>query len=167
MEMTTRAVPDVSSRPALSVRMHHIGIQTDDLDNCTAWYRDVLGARPTWTLEEFSDLTLSRLPGMERLTELTVGDLRFHLFARDGAARQLPGGNVAQFQHVCLATDSAEELRDWRARWLERQGSGAYRFARPDPPTDVVTDADGVQSFYAYDVNGLEFEFTFTPEGPR
>jgi catechol 2,3-dioxygenase-like lactoylglutathione lyase family enzyme len=165
--MSTTTEEPAATRPVLSVRMHHIGIQTDDLANCTAWYRDFLGARPTWTLDEFSDLTLSRLPGMERLTELAVGDLRFHLFAREQVEPQLPGGSLRQFQHVCLATDSPEDLRAWRGRWLELQGSGAYRFARPDPPTEVVTDADGVQSFYTYDVNGLEFEFTFTPEGPR
>ena len=28
-----------------------------------------------------------------------------------------------------------------------------------------MTDDDGVQSFYAYDVNGLEFEFTYMPTG--
>jgi hypothetical protein len=31
--------------------------------------------------------------------------------------------------------------------------------------TDIVVDADGGASFYALDVNGLEFEFTCLPGG--
>ena len=31
------------------------------------------------------------------------------------------------------------------------------------PMLKIVIDGDGVSSFYAYDVNGLEFEFTHIP----
>ncbi|MBM0230760.1 VOC family protein [Micromonospora sp. STR1_7] len=145
---------------------HHIGIQTADLDNCVAWYRDYFGARETWTLDTFSELTLSRLPGITRLTEVLAGGTRFHLFERSGQDQRLPGGNTVQFQHTCLAADSPEQLRRWRERWVELYESGNYSFARADQPTDIVIDADGVQSFYTYDVNGLEFEFTYVPDGP-
>ncbi|WKX68678.1 hypothetical protein [Streptomyces sp. XD-27] len=67
---------------------------------------------------------------------------------------------MVQFQHVCLAAGSAEKLREWRDRWLRLFDSGRYRFALTDGPTDIVTDADGTQSFYVFDVNGLECEFT-------
>ncbi|MEV7130471.1 VOC family protein [Streptomyces sp. NPDC093260] len=144
---------------------HHIGVQTADLDNCLAWYADYLGARETWTLEKFSELTLSRLPGITRLTEVLVGDTRFHLFERSGQDDRLPGGNTVQFQHTCLAVDSPEELQRLRRHWVELYDSGRYRFARPDQPSEIVIDADGVQSFYTYDVNGLEFEFTYVPDG--
>ena len=33
--------------------------------------------------------------------------------------------------------------------------------------TDIVTDKDGVQSFYCRDVNGLEYEFTYDPAAAR
>src|SRR5215207_1162809 len=102
---------------------HHIGIQTADLDNCLAWYSDYFGARKTWTLDTFSALTLSRLPGITRLTEVLVGDDR------------LPGGNAVQFQPSCLAADSPEELQSWRSRWVDLYDSGRYHFARPDQPT--------------------------------
>jgi hypothetical protein len=57
-------------------------------------------------------------------------------------------------------------LRELRRRWIELYESGRYLFTVHEPPTDVVTDDDGVQSFYAFDVNGLEFEFTYVPPGP-
>ncbi|XVQ07086.1 VOC family protein [Spirillospora sp. CA-255316] len=144
-----------------------MGIQTEDLESSVAWYRDFFGAAETWTLEEFSDLTTSRLPGIRRLVEMLVGDVRFHLFDRDGCGAGLPPAEARQFQHLCMAVESPGELREMRRRWIELHDSGRYRFAVPDGPTDVVTDADGVQSFYAFDVNGLEFEFTYVPGAHR
>ncbi|MFE9429208.1 VOC family protein [Kitasatospora sp. NPDC006697] len=144
---------------------HHLAVQTADLTNCLAWYRDYFGAEEQWTLDRFSDLTLSRLPGITRLTEVQVGDFRLHLFERTGQDGRLPGGNTAQFQHLCMATGSPQELTRWRDRWVELFDSGAYAFARQDPPTEIVIDEAGVQSFYAYDTNGLEFEFTYLPTG--
>ncbi|MFE7649270.1 VOC family protein [Streptomyces phaeoluteigriseus] len=145
--------------------MHHLGIQTGDLDNCLAWYEDFFGCAETWTLTTFSDLTLSRLPGITRLTEVSVADVRFHLFERTGHEPVLPGGSKAQFQHVCLAAGSPEELRAWRDRWLDLYRSGRYHFATDEQPTDIVVDADGVHSCYLFDPNGLEFEFTYVPGG--
>ncbi|MGF0176754.1 VOC family protein [Streptomyces sp. Marseille-Q5077] len=144
---------------------HHIGIQTADLDNCLAWYVDYFVARKTWTLDTFSELTRSRLPGITRLTEVVVEDTRFHLFEQTGQDDRLPGGNTVQFQHTCLATESPERLKAWRSRWVELYDSGRYHFARPDQPSEIVIDADGIQSFYTFDVNGLEFEFTYVPDG--
>jgi catechol 2,3-dioxygenase-like lactoylglutathione lyase family enzyme len=146
---------------------HHVGVQTDDLANSLAWYQDFFGGRVSWTLDTFSELTLSRLPGIERLVEIVVGDLRIHLFQRRSATAGTPCESAAQFQHVCLATSSAEELREWRAHWTALYAGGRYRFALPDQPTAVVTDPDGSQSFYACDVNGLEFEFTYLPGAAR
>lgn len=152
-------------------RLHHVGVQTYDLADSLAWYRDFFGAEPTWTLEEFSALTRSRLPGMRKLAELAVGDFHFHLFERAGARLEQHGDPV-QFQHVCFAVESADELRRLRERWFELFESGRHRYARPDPPTYIDTDDRGVQSFYCLDVNGLEFEFThipatYLPEGPQ
>lgn len=151
--------------PASVPVLHHVGVQTNDLANSLAWYRDFFGGGVSWSLDIFSDLTRSRLPGIERLVELVVGDLRIHLFQRPGRQAPAPGHSLTQFQHVCLATGSAAELREWRERWLALYAGGRYRFALSDGPTEVVTDADGTQSFYAFDVNGLEFEFTYLPEG--
>jgi catechol 2,3-dioxygenase-like lactoylglutathione lyase family enzyme len=150
------------TRSTLTSRLHHVGVQTYDLADSLAWYGDFFGAEPTWTLETFSELTRSRLPGMRRLTEVVVGDFRLHLFERTGA--KLPqDADPVQFQHLCFAVGSPDELRDRRARWIELFESGRHRFARPDPPTEIVVDDQGVQSFYCYDVNGLEFEFSYLP----
>ncbi|MEV5173807.1 VOC family protein [Streptomyces flaveolus] len=157
----TTAAPPVHLVPA----MHHLGVQTRDLDNSLAWYKDFFGCAETWTLTTFSDLTRSRLPGITRLTEISVADVRFHLFERAGHDPALPGGNKAQFQHVCLATGSPEELRAWRDRWIGLYRSGRYDFATDEQPTDIVVDADGVHSCYLFDPNGLEFEFTYVPGG--
>jgi catechol 2,3-dioxygenase-like lactoylglutathione lyase family enzyme len=144
--------------------LHHIAVQTRDLDNAVGWYQEFFGCRPTWTLAEFSELTTSRLPGITRLTELVAGDGRFHVFQRDGVVGAAPGAG-AMFQHVCMATSSAEELQAWRRRWLGLRASGRFRFARSEEATPVVTDGDDVQSFYALDPDGCEFEFTFDPGG--
>ncbi|MFD0856848.1 VOC family protein [Actinomadura adrarensis] len=144
-------------------RHHHLAIQAGDLESSVAWYRDFFGAEEKWTLEEFSELTASRLPGIRRLVEVLVGDVRFHLFDRDGCGAESPPTQARQFQHLCMAVESPGELREMRRRWIELRASGRYRFALPDGPTDIVTDADGAQSFYAHDVNGLEFEFTYVP----
>ncbi|MFJ4876894.1 VOC family protein [Streptomyces sp. NPDC088745] len=150
---------------ALVPELHHVGVQTDDLDNCAAWYEEFFGCTTNWTLDTFCDLTLSRLPGITRLTEVTVAGLRFHLFERTGHDGAVPGANTRQFQHICLAVGSPEELRAWRERWLRLYASGRFRFAVDEKPTEIVVDADGVQSCYVLDVNGLEFEFTYAPPG--
>jgi catechol 2,3-dioxygenase-like lactoylglutathione lyase family enzyme len=145
-------------------RFHHVGIQTNDLDNSVRWYEDFFGCERAWTLDRFSELTRRRLPGIRALTEMAVGDVRIHLFERPGRAYD-PAETATQFQHFCLCVDTAEELITLRRRWIELYESGRYRFALDEQPTDIVIDSDGVQSFYVYDVNGLEFEFTFLPSG--
>lgn len=145
---------------------HHVGVETTDLANCAAWYRAFFGARQSWSLNKFSDLTQSRLPGIRQLVELVAGNVRIHLFERDGRAA-VPGESVSQFQHVCLAVSRAEDLDTLRERWIDLYNSGQFRFAVADQPTPLVADHDGVLSFYAYDVNGLEFEFTHVTRRAR
>lgn len=144
-------------------RFHHVGVQTTDLDNSLSWYQDFFGCQPSWSLSTFSELTRSRLPGISRLTELVLDDIRIHLFERVGRDAPAPGESVVRFQHVCFSVDSADELASWHQRWTDLFESGQYGFAYPDRATDIVTDPDGTQSFYALDVNGLEFEFTRIP----
>jgi catechol 2,3-dioxygenase-like lactoylglutathione lyase family enzyme len=149
--------------PYTKAYFHHIGIQTNDLDNSLAWYRDFLGFRAAWSLGDFSWLTRRRLPGIRRLVEIRIGSLRLHLFERKGRPASKPGDSLTQFQHVCLAVDSPDELVTLRDRWIDLFKDGRYSFALADQPTEVVIDDDGVHSFYTYDVNGLEFEFTYVP----
>ena len=142
--------------------LHHIGIQTDDLDNSVDWYRSFFGCEQQWSLSKFSELTLRRLPGIRTLVELTTAGLRFHVFERPGRTAD-PAVSSVGYQHVCIGVDRPEDLTMLRDRWLRLYRSGRYRFQVAELPTAVVADADGVLSFYAYDVNGLEFEFTFVP----
>lgn len=168
--MSDSTVTTLSSpRPATLgfAGIHHLGVQTADLGNCVSWYQDFFGCKQNWTLDRFSELTLSRLPGIVRLVEMAADDTRFHLFERDGRGGPVPDPDSAQFQHVCMSTPSPEKLRQWHELWTELYESGRYHFARNDQATDIVTDDDGVQSFYLYDVNGLEFEFTYLPDGDR
>lgn len=148
-------------------RLHHVGVQVDDLANSLDWYRDFFGAREIWSTDRFSKVTKSRLPGMVRLVEVAIDGLLLHLFERAGGREALPHRNEAQFQHICIAVGSAQKLVDWRHRWLTLFASGKYAFARTDPPTEIIRDGDGTQSFYCFDVNGLEFEFTHIPDGAR
>jgi catechol 2,3-dioxygenase-like lactoylglutathione lyase family enzyme len=146
----------------LRAALHHLAVETADLDNCVAWYTDFFGGTAAWSLDEFSGLTRSRLPGILRLTEVVAAGTRFHLFTRS-ADYTAPQPDVLQFQHVCVTARSAAELEQWRVRWQQLFASGRYTFSRPDPPTEIVVDDDKVSSFYLYDVNGLEFEFTHVP----
>jgi catechol 2,3-dioxygenase-like lactoylglutathione lyase family enzyme len=156
--------PAVEHRGCPKPRFHHVGIQTNDLENSVRWYEDFLGCERAWTLDRFSDLTLQRLPGIRALTEMVVGDVRIHLFERPGRASD-PAESAVRFQHFCFHLSAGEDLVTVRRRWTDLYESGRYTFALDEQPTDIVTDSDGVQSFYAYDVNGLEFEFTSMPSG--
>jgi catechol 2,3-dioxygenase-like lactoylglutathione lyase family enzyme len=158
--------------PESAPRFHHVGVQTTDLDNCVSWYQDFFGCRPAWTLSTFSELTLSRLPGIVRLTEMVVGDVRLHLFERasERAGQGVvpgPPDTIVQFQHVCMLVESSDELVRWRRHWIDLFTSGRYAFALPDQPTEILYDAEGIESFYTFDVNGLEYEFTYVPSGAR
>lgn len=155
----TVAVQDRYPRP----RFHHVGVQTTDLENSVRWYQDFLGCERAWSLDKFSELTLSRLPGIRELAEMVLGDVRVHLFERPGRASR-PAESAVQFQHFCFRVSAAEDLVRLRRRWTELYESGRYTFALDEQPTDIVVDTDGVQSFYTYDVNGLEFEFTYLPD---
>jgi catechol 2,3-dioxygenase-like lactoylglutathione lyase family enzyme len=158
-------MPDAKAAAGLSLaELHHVGIQTNDLENSLSWYQDFLGFRVAWTMSEFSELTNSRLPGIKRLAEIEAGALRLHLIERAGSPASRPGESITQFQHVCMAVRLPDELTALRDRWIDLYKSGGYIFALADQPTEVVTDDEGIQSFYAYDVNGLELEFTYVPE---
>jgi catechol 2,3-dioxygenase-like lactoylglutathione lyase family enzyme len=165
-------VQQVHEAPAPSLitpSFHHIGVQTTDLDNCLSWYQDFFGARPVWTLTRFSELTLKRLPGIARLSEMVLGNMRLHLFERaaegTGQHNPWPYHSDTQFQHLCLQVASSEELARWRQRWRPLYDSGRYVFALPEQPTEIIRDSDRVESFYCLDVNGLEYEFTYIPDG--
>jgi catechol 2,3-dioxygenase-like lactoylglutathione lyase family enzyme len=167
MSLTEQTTAPRSTAEGMRPCIDHVGVQTADFENCLNWYVEFFGAEKKWELDRFSDLTLSRLPGIGRLVEVAVGDLRFHLFDRSGHNRQVPQDESYQFQHVCLRVDAPEDLEAVRDRWIELYDSGRFAFARQDPPTDVVVDDDGVLSLYLFDVNGLEYEFTHVPEGLR
>lgn len=143
--------------------IHHVGVQTADLDNALAWYRAFLGTKPTWSLDTFSELTRSRLPGITQLVEIGVGAARLHLFHRPGHPPTPPTESLVQFQHVCLSVSTPEDLEVLRERWERLYDSGEFTFALSERSTPIVVDAEGVHSFYAYDVNGLELEFTYVP----
>jgi catechol 2,3-dioxygenase-like lactoylglutathione lyase family enzyme len=160
-----QTISGVEQSGAVHPTVHHIAVQTADFDQSIAWYREFFGCETSWTLEKFSELTTSRLPGITRLAELAVGRTRFHVFSRGAGFDQPPPKDTQQFQHVCLDAGSAGALAAWRARWMGIYDSGRYEFAVDERATDVVTDDDGIQSFYCRDVNGLEYEFTYNPAG--
>jgi len=157
------AGPPAPPQPAV----HHIAVQTADFDGSVAWYREFFGCTVSWTLDRFSELTRSRLPGITRLAELAAGRTRFHVFSRGAGLDRPPPKDTQQFQHICLDAGTEGELAAWRDRWLGIYESGRYAFAVAEPATDIVVDDDGVQSFYCRDVNGLEYEFTYDPADGR
>jgi catechol 2,3-dioxygenase-like lactoylglutathione lyase family enzyme len=144
--------------------VHHVGVQTADLDRSVAWYRAFLGAEVVWSLEDFSATTLGRLPGIRRLVEIAAGDVRLHLFEREAAEAPDAAGRPVSFQHVCLAVRRREDLDRFRERAVELTRAGGHPFARGDEPTEIETDAAGISSFYVFDVDGLELELAFHGE---
>ncbi|MDQ1289273.1 MAG: hypothetical protein QG622_2839 [Actinomycetota bacterium] len=149
----------------ISPRFNHIAIQTDDLDSTISWYEAFLGVTVEWSLDSFSPLTRHRLPGIRKLVELKIGDLRIHVFDRADHSREGPRPLDYQFQHVGISVESSEDLVRLRERWFLARERIDVRWNRPDPPSDIVTDADGVSSLYLLDPNGLELEFLYPGEG--
>lgn len=148
----------------IAPKFNHIGIQTDDVESTIRWYEEFLGATVEWSLDTFSPLTHARLPGVQKLVELKKGDLRFHVFDRAEHTREGPRPFDFQFQHVGIAVERPDQLVELRERWLRaRESATDVRWNRDEPPTDIVTDPDGMQSLYVLDPNGLEFEFIYFP----
>lgn len=144
--------------------LHHIAIETADLDNSAAWYRAFFdGCEHRWDLDQFSDLTRSRLPGIRRMVELQADDVRFHIMESTTVSGHSQAEVLPSFQHCGMLVSSVGDLERLRRRWTQLYDSGEYVFARADPPSDVVFDGDGVGSLYVLDPNGLEFEFTYVP----
>lgn len=143
----------------IAPRVHHLAIQTDDVDATITWYREFLGATVEWSLDSFSPLTHERLPGIRKLVELKKGDLRFHVFDRAGHSQAGPDPLGYQYQHVGITVDEPEQLVELREQWLRARERVDAGWAREEPPTDIVVDDDGMQSLYVLDPNGLELEF--------
>lgn len=155
--------PDVDYSP----QFNHIAIQTDDVEGTTRWYENYLGATVQWTMDTFSDLTTDRLPGISRLVEVKAGNLRLHVFDRQGNDLSAPQDLQHRFQHLGATVEHAEQLTYLRERWFEVRDSGDYRWQRDDEPSEIVVDSQGMQSLYVFDPNGLEFEFVYFPETPQ
>ena len=144
--------------------VHHIGVQTADIDATLEWYAQFFeGGKKNWTLDRFSKLTLSRLPGISRLVEFQIDGVRFHFYDREGIDQdpRVPG---PEFQHCGLAVASADELTRYRERWFELARSGRFTAPHWSDPSEVVFDEDGVGSLYVEDINGLEIELTYIPD---
>lgn len=168
MRSTRPDSPRPAAPPAASkLRVHHVAIESTCLDECVRWYQEFLGCEQNWTLSTFSEVTTQRLPGIARLVEIAAGDLRLHVFERQRDPASGKTTTVGPVQHVCVAVPSAQELVLYREQWLRLYPRYRAAFASDDPPTDVITDADGSQSFYANDVNGVELEFCYDPAEPH
>lgn len=146
---------------AITPRIHHVAIQTDAVESTTRWYEEFLEATVEWSLSTFSPLTHSRLPGIEKLVELKVGDLRLHVFDRAGHTQDGPDQLGYQFQHIGITVDRHEDLVELRKRWWQVRERHGIQWRRDEPPSDIVTDDDGMQSLYVLDPNGLELEFIY------
>lgn len=142
----------------MPIRFHHLAIATADLDTAVKWYESYFGAECRWALSEFAPLTRDRAPGITRMVELAFGGVFLHMYETPLAEEK-----DAWFkgEHFCLQVDTLDELHELRQRWFDLADSG--EFPSVAPATEVITDKDGIASFYGRDVTGLEFEVTFDP----
>lgn len=145
----------------MALMFDHVGIHTNDMANSVRWYEDFFRATLRWELTSFSDVTYQRVPGITRLSEVVFGEVKVHLFETDGR-RVVPGELLDTVQHVCLKCGSENQLEILRNRWIGLFQSGRYSFCSNDYPTEVVPDSGGGSSFYAKDVNGVEYELTYS-----
>lgn len=152
-------------RLSYAPKFNHVAIQTDDVDSTIMWYREFIGATVEWSLDRFSPLTRERLPGIRKLVEIKVGDVRFHVFDREQHDRTGPGTLNYQFQHVGILVDGPEQLVELRERYIAVRERTDLTWHRDEAPSDIVTDDDGMQSLYVLDPNGLELEFIHLPGG--
>jgi len=56
-----------------------------------------------------------------------------------------------------------EELEYLRRYWIELYQSGKYQFKKSTMPTEIIPSSGGMNCFYAFDPNGLEFEVIHFP----
>ena len=145
----------------MQLRFHHIAIATHDLDAAVKWYESYFGAQCRWALSEFAPLTAERAPGITRMVELSLGGVFLHVYETPHADGSKPPWFAGE--HFCLQAHSLDELLRLRQRWFDLRDAG--ELARVDPPTEVITDKDGIASFYGRDVTGLEYEVTYIPAG--
>ncbi|MEH2004550.1 VOC family protein [Nostoc sp.] len=144
-------------------KFDHLAIQTDDIENTVRWYKDFFHCEENWKLTEFSDLTLQRLPSITKLVELQTGNFKIHIFDINSDNCVVPATAV-QYQHFCIEISEINQLEELKTCWLNLYESGLYKFKRHEKATDIVTDKDGISSFYCYDINGLEFEVMYKPQ---
>jgi hypothetical protein len=147
--------------------MHHIGVQTVDLSSSIEWYTDFFDGEKSWSLNTFSLVTNKRLSGIKELVEIRAGSIKFHLIQRCAVELKSEKPTSPGFQHACLRVNTPTNLERLHERWLALFRSGKYSFVHEEEATEIVIDDDGVQSFYAFDPNGLEFEFSYIPIGDR
>ncbi|WP_033289430.1 VOC family protein [Amycolatopsis jejuensis] len=150
---------------AIAPRIHHIAVQTDDVESTVRWYGEFLDATVEWSLSTFSPLTRARLPGIGKLVELKAGDVRFHVFDRARHTHDGPDPLGYQFQHIGITVDRHDDLVELRDRWFRLRDRPGIRWAGAEPPSAIVADDDGMESLYVLDPNGLEMEFVHFP-GP-
>ena len=153
------AIINVASqlRDRLMLNVDHIALSTTNLENTIAWYQSFLGCALNWEQRGgFSPVTLHRLPDITRLVELQTHELKIHIIEHGPEAASTALRTV---NHIAVRVPELQYLRTLRERWIDLYTSGHYRFERSDMPTDIITDTRGASSFYAYDVNGVEFEF--------
>jgi hypothetical protein len=146
---------------------HHIGVQTVDLPNSVRWYLQFFDGEESWSLDTFSEVTHKRLSGIKELVEIRAGSIKFHLIGRFGVDLKPAKTTSPGFQHACLRVNTPADLSRLRERWIALFRSGKYTFVTEEEATEIVIDDDDVQSFYAFDPNGLEFEFSYVPIGRR
>lgn len=143
------------------MKFDHVGIQVQHLDACIPWYKAVFNAVQTWTLTEFSSLTLDRLPGITVLTEMQSDEIKLHLFERNGLTQS--SDRMTKFQHVALSVAKEPRLSE-----LQRLASAANeRLGLSSDVSEIVWDKNDVGSLYLADPEGNEFEITHNRRGPR
>jgi len=146
--------------PATLRGVHHVGIPVRNLERSLAWYRDLFGIEPDFTVEAEGDDTSAAVQLEDaRITAafLTVGNTILELLeyhhprGEDFSLRNCDVGAV----HVCLEVESVD------AAYERLRSSGAEFSAAP--ATIPEGPLAGHRFAYFRDPDGVQFELFEKP----
>ncbi len=141
----------------MTLSLHHVALSTRNLEASISWFVAFLEGSEAWRTESFSELTQTRVPGIRRMAEIRSGNLRVHIFEapNECAVSRVPG------EHYAIVVTGPDELRTLHERWIAL--AEEYDLASSGSPSPIVVDSYGIESFYARDITGVEFEVTHEP----
>lgn len=149
----------------MKIQLHHVGIRCNNCEESARFFVELFGAEISCLVTQFMPLSLKREPGLSKLIDLWVGDVRIHLFETTTVdSVLLPPG--LQVQHICFALDSFAALQGCVSKYCALKSSELILPAVPfAEPSEFQLRPDGSIVVYVRDPDGNEIELTAPAPG--